>query len=78
MNTVSKRPKKCEFRHENGNCLKIGGFCTSISLEKCPKAKTDKPVTDCNECMGWDSIHGGCMIHNTIPGGCKDFRRCDK
>lgn len=24
-------------------------------------------------CLRWDSMHGGCTIHNTVPGGCKDF-----
>lgn len=25
------------------------------------------------DCMYWDSIHGDCSIHNTLPSGCKDF-----
>ena len=32
--------KDCEYRHENGNCLKVGGFCTSVSNKYCPKCKT--------------------------------------
>ena len=28
----------------------------------------------CINCMGWDKVHGGCVIHNTVPGGCDDFR----
>ena len=26
----------CQFRHENGNCLKVGGFCTSVDDKHCP------------------------------------------
>lgn len=27
--------KKCMLRHANGNCLAIGGFCTSVNDEIC-------------------------------------------
>ena len=27
--------KECPMRHTNGNCLVIGGFCTSVSDEYC-------------------------------------------
>lgn len=26
---------ECTYRHENGNCLKIGGFCTSVPTSHC-------------------------------------------
>lgn len=29
--------KNCEYRHENGNCLKVGGFCMSVDDEHCVK-----------------------------------------
>lgn len=29
--------ESCEYRHENGNCLKVGGFCTSVDNEHCVK-----------------------------------------
>ena len=29
--------KSCEYRHENGNCLKVGGFCTSVDDKHCMK-----------------------------------------
>ena len=32
------RPKECKFRHENGNCLKFGGFCTSVPDKYCDMA----------------------------------------
>lgn len=31
--------KDCEYRHENGNCLKVGGFCTSVDDKHCEKIK---------------------------------------
>ncbi|MBR4895803.1 MAG: hypothetical protein IKZ41_05200 [Clostridia bacterium] len=27
--------EKCPMRHENGNCLTMGGFCTSVNQEIC-------------------------------------------
>ena len=29
--------QNCEHRHENGNCLKVGGFCTSVDDKHCVK-----------------------------------------
>lgn len=31
--------KDCEYRHKNGNCLKVGGFCTSVNDKHCEKMK---------------------------------------
>lgn len=35
---VSKliRCSDCEFLHENGNCLKVGGFYSSVNDKDCP------------------------------------------
>lgn len=33
------RCSECEFLHENGNCLKVGGFFTSVKDKDCPKLK---------------------------------------
>lgn len=30
---------ECGYRHENGNCLKVGGFCTSVPLSHCQRYK---------------------------------------
>lgn len=30
---------ECAYRHENGNCLKVGGFCTSVPLSHCQRYK---------------------------------------
>lgn len=30
---------ECVYRHENGNCLKVGGFCTSVPLSHCQRYK---------------------------------------
>lgn len=27
----------CEYLHENGNCLKVGGFYSSVADKYCPK-----------------------------------------
>lgn len=27
----------CEYLHENGNCLKVGGFYSAVNDENCPK-----------------------------------------
>ena len=32
-----KDRRNCEHRHENGNCLAVGGFCTSVNDEHCVK-----------------------------------------
>ena len=32
-----KDRRNCEHRHENGNCLAVGGFCTSVDDEYCVK-----------------------------------------
>ena len=31
--------KNCPYRHENGNCLPVGGFCTAVSDEYCEDAR---------------------------------------
>lgn len=38
---VSKliRCSGCEFLHQNGNCLKIGGFYSSIDNKYCPRER---------------------------------------
>ena len=27
--------KNCKYRHDNGNCLKVGGFCLAVDDEHC-------------------------------------------
>ena len=29
----------CAYRHENGNCLPVGGFCTSVPKQYCKNVK---------------------------------------
>lgn len=31
------RCSNCEYLHENGNCLKVGGFYSSVKDKDCPK-----------------------------------------
>ena len=44
--TIKKRVSKivrcsgCEYLHENGNCLKVGGFFNSVQDKDCPKVNT--------------------------------------
>ena len=45
---MEKRPQRCPFRHENGNCLCVGGFCTAVALEICKAVRSayNKGVSD--------------------------------
>lgn len=46
----------------------------SLSAKLADMERSAEPTTSCgNWCLHWDSINGGCKIHNTIPYGCKDF-----
>ena len=36
---VRNNRKDCEYRHDNGNCLKVGGFCTAVDNKHCEKLK---------------------------------------
>lgn len=41
----------CKMRHENGNCLPCGGFCTAVSNEICHALHNayNHGFTDCHE-----------------------------
>lgn len=46
--------ENCPYRHENGNCLPVGGFCLAVADEYCPKAAEStmsqvKPTEGVNE-----------------------------
>ena len=43
-NDITGRCEPCPYRHENGNCLPVGGFCTSVLDKYCPKIKKGKKV----------------------------------
>ena len=50
IQTIRKR-KNCVYRHENGNCLVIGGFCPAVDDKYCkykekPKSEIEKPLKD--------------------------------
>ena len=53
--------KDCEYRHENGNCLKVGGFCTSVDNKYCEKIKQGGVSDDVCE---WKSASDGEFIQN--------------
>ena len=40
----------CQYRHENGNCLKVGGFCTSIDDKYCPMCGVKMVEPTCDTC----------------------------
>jgi hypothetical protein len=41
----------CKMRHENGNCLPCGGFCTAVNNEICSALHNayNHGFTDCHE-----------------------------
>lgn len=40
LKEVEKNQREnCPYRHENGNCLPIGGFCLSVSDKECKHLK---------------------------------------
>lgn len=46
----------------------------ALSAKLADMEYSPEPTVSCgNWCLHWDSINGGCKIHNTIPYGCKDF-----
>lgn len=32
---MTNKPKDCPIRHENGNCLSVGGFCPAVNVYMC-------------------------------------------
>ena len=43
--------ENCEYRHENGNCLKVGGFCTAVNDKHCEKcAMNGSDSKYCDNC----------------------------
>lgn len=32
---MTYKPKDCPIRHENGNCLVVGGFCPAVNVYMC-------------------------------------------
>ena len=75
---VSNR-KDCEYRHENGNCLKVGGFCTSVDDKHCEKIKQGGVSDDVCEWekypFDWFTGCDGYRIYNKQGDYCP---RCGK
>ena len=46
MGNVKNHPD-CPFRHENGNCLPHGGFCTSVPTTVCDDTLSNDMVSRC-------------------------------
>lgn len=32
---MTDKRKDCQIRHENGNCLVVGGFCAAVNVYMC-------------------------------------------
>ena len=45
---LAKERQNCEYRHENGNCLKVGGFCTAVDDKHC--VKNERHTGKCKTC----------------------------
>ena len=56
--------KNCPYRHESGNCLPVGGFCTAVSDEYCEEARKKNDFVS----RQWliDEYH---QRHQGPPGG---------
>jgi hypothetical protein len=39
LSRMDRLMDECSYRHENGNCLRVGGFCTSVPLSHCQRYK---------------------------------------
>lgn len=46
----------CPLRHANGNCLPVGGFCTSVNDEIC------KGLKQAYECGKQDGVLLACVL----------------
>ena len=56
--------KNCKYRHDNGNCLKVGGFCLAVSDEHCERALAIKALQEpeivyCKDCVYWKAARIG-------------------
>lgn len=52
---VRNNRKDCEYRHDNGNCLKVGGFCTAVDNKHCEKLKQSGVADDVCEWKIFDN-----------------------
>ena len=67
---VRNNRKDCEYRHDNGNCLKVGGFCTAVDIKHCEKLKQGAVSDDVCEWRIVDIPHNF-PIYNTSCGKIK-------
>ena len=70
--------KDCEYRHDNGNCLKVGGFCTAVDNKHCEKLKQGGVADDVCEWKVKSNYYVTKCSHDTdIMYGLKqDFKFC--
>ena len=75
---VRNNRKDCEYRHDNGNCLKVGGFCTAVDNKHCEKLKHGGVADDVCEWKVKSNYYVTKCSHDTdIMYGLKqDFKFC--
>lgn len=59
----------CEYLHENGNCLKVGGFFSSVSDKNCPKMNPEEVIEYGTKVIyhgtdGWENCKCYCGHYN--------------
>ena len=55
---------RCPLRHANGNCLPVGGFCTSVNDQICNGLQQAYDHGKGNKLGRWKQVHGV-----VTPGG---------
>lgn len=75
---VRNNRKDCEYRHDNGNCLKVGGFCTAVDNKHCEKLKQGAVSDDVCEWKIKDACYTSSIKHyDALPTSIvKTFTNC--
>ena len=75
---VKNNRKDCEYRHDNGNCLKVGGFCTAVDNKHCEKLKQGAVSDDVCEWKLKDACYTSSIKHyDALPTSIvKTFTSC--
>ena len=79
---VRNNRKDCKYRHDNGNCLKVGGFCTAVDNKHCEKLKQGAVSDDvCEYETKDDVIYASCNNKSIASvfcwlNECGDYKYC--
>ena len=82
QSSVNENRSLCKLRHENGNCLCVGGFCTAVNDEICNAVRSayDKGLTERQEVRHgrWKDTEFGwlCSICGQVVGGYTRHNYC--